>query len=363
MIRTCAPLTGCWFDLSVTWPATLPCWAALARATPTSNAPNPRNASSVRRLELCIDPLFEGALERMTQESRPRRGLAAGRISCCDDRMPHPCPTAWANTNGAMWHARYILERALHMGIIVRRELETRKSLTQARFREIRARVGRFCQETVMTVLFRVRRRTGEANVGQTSGEGGAIRALPGWGAMADGRRYPTAAPDVEIAGAGQGHEGRGADHQEQQATTLRETAQVDSGDRAVRQGHRLPAPRQLISATQSDRLDRQRHCLLPVVQQPAADDAGVRAQLATDLRAPRLSQRRRDIRAGQWGRGGQRDVAVAAEEQWAERDSEARAHLLTTPPPPGPGTEPPRSPPLKMSHAATEPPKSAAPR
>jgi len=51
-----------------------------------------------------------------------------------------------------MWHARYILERALHMGIIVRRELETRKSLTQARFREIRARVGRFCQETVMTV-------------------------------------------------------------------------------------------------------------------------------------------------------------------------------------------------------------------
>ena len=51
-----------------------------------------------------------------------------------------------------MWHARYVLERALHMGIIVRRELETRKSLTQARFREIRARVGRFCQETVMTV-------------------------------------------------------------------------------------------------------------------------------------------------------------------------------------------------------------------
>src|SRR5438876_9305552 len=152
MIRTCAPLTGCWFDLSVTWPATLPCWAALARATPTSNAPNPRNASSVRRLELCIDPLFEGALERMTQESRPRRGLAAGRISCCDERMPHPCPTAWANTDGAMWHARYVLERALHMGIIVRRELETRKSLTQARFREIRARVGRCCQETVMTV-------------------------------------------------------------------------------------------------------------------------------------------------------------------------------------------------------------------
>jgi len=28
-----------------------------------------------------------------------------------------------------MWHARYVLERALHMGIIVRRELETRKSL------------------------------------------------------------------------------------------------------------------------------------------------------------------------------------------------------------------------------------------
>ncbi len=52
-----------------------------------------------------------------------------------------------------MWHAPYVLERALHMRIIVRREPETRKSLRQALIREIRVRVGRFCQETVMTVL------------------------------------------------------------------------------------------------------------------------------------------------------------------------------------------------------------------
>src|SRR5437764_13256075 len=42
-------------------------------------------------------------------------------------------------------------------------------TLFRSRFREIRARVGRFCQETVMTVLFRVRRRTGEGNVDRKS--------------------------------------------------------------------------------------------------------------------------------------------------------------------------------------------------
>src|SRR2546425_6085352 len=59
---------------------------------------------------------------------------------------------------------------------------------------------------------------------------------------------------------------------------------------------------------------------------------------MATDLRAPRLSQRRRDIGAGQWGRGSQRDKAVAADEQRSERDSEARAHLLYHPTATGPG-------------------------
>src|SRR5207253_8830941 len=100
MIRTCAPLTGCWFDLSVTWPATLPCWAALARATPTSNAPNRRNASSVRRLELCIDPLLEGALERLIKESRRHRGLAAGRDICWDGRVRRTFRASWTTKNG-----------------------------------------------------------------------------------------------------------------------------------------------------------------------------------------------------------------------------------------------------------------------
>src|SRR6266550_4841778 len=265
----------------------------------------------------------------------PRRG----RFSLLERADAAPVP------NGLGEHGRCDVARALrsrtpapHADYCAARPGDPQEAKTSVLSRNLRPRRP-VCQETVMTVQpVPARWRPGEANARQTSGEGGAIGALPGRRAGADGRRYPTAAPDVEIEGAGQGHEGRRADHQEHEAPALRETTQVDSGDRAVWQSHRLPAPRQLVSATQSDRLDRQRHCLLPIVQQPAADDAGVGADLATDLRAPRLSQRRRDIRAGQWGRGSQRDVAVAAGEQQAERDSEATAYLFNHPAATGPG-------------------------
>src|SRR6266513_6191441 len=169
--------------------------------------------------------------------SSNERLIACGRPTAVGVHRSHPCPTAWANTDGAMWHAPYVLERALHMRIIVRREPETRKSLRQALIREIRVRVGGFCQETVMT----------------EQPSGGAIRALLGRRAGAVGRQHATRAPHVEIECTGQGDEGRGADHQQQQAPALRQTTQFDPGDRSVRQGHRLPAPRQLVPATQAD--------------------------------------------------------------------------------------------------------------
>jgi len=59
-----------------------------------------------------------------------------------------------------MCHARERLNRTLHVQTIVRRGPQTRKSLKQTIIREIRVRVGGYCQETVMTVLQRAVRST-----------------------------------------------------------------------------------------------------------------------------------------------------------------------------------------------------------